>query len=773
MKKHINLTLPALSVLFLLFLSLHQFFAPLSAHGQEEETTEASPAKIVPIETIKPLIHKKIQAINDKISAVKSLENSQAENRFGASLEDLKLRTLLLQETETIYQRQLAALVKQESLKKELILLEENSKHGTDKTITQKPPYSLDVYDYYLDQLSNASRQVNVASQTISVDKKSLGEAKDRLDEAEKKLRILSEADNKTEVSFEWQKLLAEDEKELAQSLIDLQQVNAANNEITLKLAEQRKNIDQQNIDWLKKNLTFNEEELANHLEGIEERRKELEQRIDRLLLEQHIAENKWLAATQQADPTQIPDENKLAIDTAYLQASEVWREAYQHVISHSNSMLQALPKEAQLWQRRYAFLKAPPSPVDLKDWRKEAKAEIEKLNRAMNLTQTHQNNVQAKIAAIRIQMAKENIDPEVSQHLEKSLKALNKLGERNFEYLTVLQGTNELYQRLIASINDHLQEFNISERLTIIWASVKSIWNYELFADETHAVTVGKIIITFLILIIGILFSGFFTRLIHRRLLVRLKMSISATAITEKLIYYAFIFIVTFIVLRSVNIPMTAFAFLGGAVAIGVGFGAQKLINNFISSFILMVEQPIKVGDLVQMETNLGKIEDIGVRCTRVLTFDNVHLLVPNSYFLENNITNWTHNNNMIRGRVTVGVAYGSSTNLVKDQLLKAVTEHDEILNNPEPYVLFDDFGDNSMIFTLFFWIMVERVIDKKRIESEIRFIIDDLFREAKLVIAFPQRDVHLDTNSPLQISIAKEDAEKIYKEETKDEIS
>jgi small-conductance mechanosensitive channel len=316
--------------------------------------------------------------------------------------------------------------------------------------------------------------------------------------------------------------------------------------------------------------------------------------------------------------------------------------------------------------------------------------------------------------------------------------------------------------------IDDQLKEFNLGEQLTMVRASIEAIWKYELFVVDTLGVTVGKIILAFMILIAGIIFSGFFTRLIRRQLLVRLKMSLSATAITEKLIYYSSLLVVTFIAMRSVNIPMTAFTFLGGAVAIGVGFGAQKLINNFISGFILMIEHPVKVGDIIQTDSGLGKIEDIGARCTRVLTFDNVHLLVPNSHFLENNITNWTHNDNMVQAMVTVGIVYGSATELAKNQLLQAAHEHSEVLENPEPYVLFDDFGDNALLFTLFFWIMVDQVTDRKRIESDVRFIIDEFFREAKLVMAFPQREVHLDTNSPLQISISKRAAKKNHDEDS-----
>jgi small-conductance mechanosensitive channel len=203
------------------------------------------------------------------------------------------------------------------------------------------------------------------------------------------------------------------------------------------------------------------------------------------------------------------------------------------------------------------------------------------------------------------------------------------------------------------------------------------------------------------------------------------------------------------------VNIPLAVFAFLGGAVAIGVGFGAQNIINNFISGFILVTERPISIGDLIEVDGTLGGVEEIGARCTRVRTGENIHILVPNSTLLERNITNWTLSDKKIRTKVTVGVIYGSPVDKVKELLLRATEETDRVVKHPEPFVLFADFGDNALIFDVYFWISIEKVIERKRIESSVRFRIDDLFREAGIVIAFPQRDVHLDAHKPLELRI------------------
>jgi small-conductance mechanosensitive channel len=206
---------------------------------------------------------------------------------------------------------------------------------------------------------------------------------------------------------------------------------------------------------------------------------------------------------------------------------------------------------------------------------------------------------------------------------------------------------------------------------------------------------------------------------------------------------------------LRIVNIPLTVFAFLGGAIAIGVGFGAQNLINNFISGLIILAEQPIKIGDLVEVEGNFARVEDIGARCTKISTGANVQILVPNSMFLEKSIINWTLSDREVRAYVTAGVVYGSPVREVERLMLQAVREHKKVHKAPEPFVLFDDFGDNALIFQIHFWISMSRLTERRMIESAIRFRIDELFREAGIVIAFPQRDVHLDTQKPLELRI------------------
>lgn len=284
---------------------------------------------------------------------------------------------------------------------------------------------------------------------------------------------------------------------------------------------------------------------------------------------------------------------------------------------------------------------------------------------------------------------------------------------------------------------------------------SVNELLNFELWSVEGHVVTLKKVISSILIIILGIMLAKSICWIIGRRLSAISRIDENTASIIQKIIYY-FLFVFVFLFgLRVLNIPLTAFTFLGGALAIGVGFGTQTIMSNFISGFILMAERPIRVGDFIQLENSFVTVEEVGVRCTRVRTADNVNILVPNSKFLDQNIINWTLSDKQVRVKITVGVVYGSPVREAERLLLDAAVKHADIKKAPVPYVRFSDFGDNALIFDLYFWIDMIDVTERKRISSDIRFNIDALFRKAEIIIAFPQRDVHLDTLKPLDIRI------------------
>ena len=285
--------------------------------------------------------------------------------------------------------------------------------------------------------------------------------------------------------------------------------------------------------------------------------------------------------------------------------------------------------------------------------------------------------------------------------------------------------------------------------------ATLGTIWSYPLTVIDGSPITVGKIILAAVIVAVGQRVSRRLSRALGQLLTRRARMDPGAAKALETLAFY--VLFVTFAVtaLQLVKFPLNTLAIAGGALAIGIGFGSQNLMNNFISGLILLVERPIRVDDLVQVEGMHGTIEHIGARSTRIRAVDNTHIIVPNSRFLENSVLNFTLGDDIIRTQVNVGVSYGSPTRDVARLIRQALDEHPEILEGYEPRILFADFGDNALLFEAVFWIRARTIMDRRRIASDVRYRIDDLFRQAGVVIAFPQRDVHLDTARPLQVRL------------------
>jgi small-conductance mechanosensitive channel len=267
----------------------------------------------------------------------------------------------------------------------------------------------------------------------------------------------------------------------------------------------------------------------------------------------------------------------------------------------------------------------------------------------------------------------------------------------------------------------------------------------------DGSGLTVLQISIAVLILVAGLWLARWSERKLSRRLEKR-SVDAGVVQLIRRLFYILVIVVLAATALDLLGIPLTAFAFVSGAIAIGVGFGAQNIINNFISGWILMGERPIRVGDFLELGDMLGTVEEIKTRYTRVRRLDGVRLMIPNSQFLENTVVNWTIVDRQLRSSVRVGVRYGSNVQLVKSLLDDILAANTDILEDPAPVVIFEDFGDSALIFDAFFWIESTKERSLRGVRSALRFEIDRVFNENDIVIAFPQRDIHVDGSLKLE---------------------
>lgn len=292
--------------------------------------------------------------------------------------------------------------------------------------------------------------------------------------------------------------------------------------------------------------------------------------------------------------------------------------------------------------------------------------------------------------------------------------------------------------------------------------ATFAQVWRAEIVRIGGEPVTVGSVVLAILLIGLGYFVARLLSRATGRVLARRATFEPGAVESIQTLSFYVLFLAFVFTSLNIVQFPLTVFTIAGGALAIGVGFGSQNVMNNFISGLILLFERPIRTGDLVSLEDTYGVVEHIGARSTRIRAPENTQMIVPNSYLLENRLTNFTLSDDIVRSTIDVGVAYGSPVREVERLLRQAVTEHEHILKERPPKVLFSSFGDNALGFEALFWLRARSILDRRQVQSDIRFRIDELFREAGITIAFPQRDVHLDTLRPLSVRLVNAEDER-----------
>jgi potassium-dependent mechanosensitive channel len=715
-----------------------------------------------PLPEIDPAaIELKIKENKKRLAESEASENEQTARQLGIALSQLQERTSKLRELDSVCQRLLTALKKKKILEKEESLLQEKEKTQQQISLSKNPPYSLSFYDTVLDKLISDDNRKETAILGTRLADKALEDARSKLDESRQILRKRKEQlatvePGKDASKLKWALDQAQLESEISQAIFDLQRTTRQNLSIEVRISKQYSDVTQQNLIWVRKNLHFDNADLEKQIEAINRNRDELQKRLKAQLSEQIKVESTWLHAQERLANARKKKEIVLA--KAGLEAADAEREASQRLLEQSEDMLNLLNQQEQVWKNRYAIVKGGVDLEKIGAWKKDIEAGKVKIERIVRLQESYQNSLQPQIASLEKQLSVQGYSKDLRRELENRLNALRMAEKGGLEYLSMLQTTLQLDQRLLDEIANSHEHINMRAKFTDLTGKIQNIWNMELWVIDEHGVTVKKLVMAVIILIIGLLFIKKIITLWIRRLLIRTHMKETTAAALEKVINYFTVFLIVLFALRVVNIPLTLFTFLGGAVAIGVGFGAQNLINNFISGFIIMAEQPIKIGDLIEIEGNFAMVEEIGARCTRIRTGGNVQILVPNSSFLEKNIINWTLSDKEVRAQITIGIIYGSPVREAERILLQAADEHKRVRKAPKPFVLFNDFGDNSLMFDLYFWISMNRIMDRRIIESDIRFRIDELFREAGIVIAFPQRDIHIDTLKPLEFRLLKD---------------
>ena len=294
-----------------------------------------------------------------------------------------------------------------------------------------------------------------------------------------------------------------------------------------------------------------------------------------------------------------------------------------------------------------------------------------------------------------------------------------------------------------------------------------KQTWNFELFAVEestvvdgktvttSYGITVGKSIGALLLYALCYWFFAWLTRRMQRLLVGRFGIDEQSAAVFRRWAMIAVAVVLVILTLNLARIPLTVFAFMGGALAIGIGFGTQTIIKNVISGIIILFERKIRVGDIVAIGGTTGYVTAVDLRASTVRGFDGVEALVPNSTFLENQVVNWTYSNPRIRREIRIGIAYGSPVRKAAEIITGCAAEHGLVLDNPTPEVFLEDFADSAILMALIFWVEMTPTLSGRRVDSDLRFMIDKRLAAEGIQIPFPQRDVHLSVAAAVPVRV------------------
>ncbi len=303
-------------------------------------------------------------------------------------------------------------------------------------------------------------------------------------------------------------------------------------------------------------------------------------------------------------------------------------------------------------------------------------------------------------------------------------------------------------------------QEIGMQHGLRSVWTRLRFVaegigdtmagyFGVILFHVGDVPVTVGSILTMLLILVIGWGISWFIRHLVERLKSRRQFASSPAVYTLSRLLHYIIIFIAVLAAFGSIGLDFSNFAVIAGALSVGIGFGLQSVVNNFVSGLILLFEGSLRVGDYIELDTGLrGVVKEINTRATVINTNDSIDVVVPNSKFVTNDLTNWTLREPMARFRIEFGVAYGSDKEAVREAALEAASRVDYIVHNTPSRPLdvwLVGFGDSALVFQLLAWVSKAGVRRPERVRAAVLWELETQLRKRGIEIPYPQRDLHL----------------------------
>jgi len=648
------------------------------------------------------------------------------------------------------------------------------------------PPYSILMLDDLRDAAASTARIIEGLQAKLALSDGFLERAQQALAASEKELRQASERLETARDSAEKARLtrvrdLSRLRNRVAAATATM--TAASKKQIEEETAEMRQRallLDRQ-IQAAAQHTLFSEQDLAKIKKQLDTEQGALENDIARALAEHPVHQEAMTSAAAKLRAAEVTlpvtgaRTDKQARDLRDLaDAAELARVQFDNVnlrIDMLRHLLDVTERVRRFWELRFEAAQTT-DPLRAREAYDKIAPTLQTLRASRDYLHRQVDLLTGQIGDVTAQLDQPG-SPSHAAHLREMIEAYRQREQLYRRMLPRIDEFAQLIERWKIEFADQHRALPISARVEdwrVVGAdTLRRIWEFELFAAEDtievdgqsitgrRSVTVGKAMRALGILVVGYWICLVIARLVERFAVKRLGIDHNLANILRQWMMVLLFAILLIVSLIYVKIPLTVFAFLGGALAIGVGFGTQTLLKNFISGILLLIERPLRLGDLIEVDGVRGRVTHIGFRSSTIREGNGMEMLIPNSNLLEKNLNNWTYSTAKTRFSLRVGVAYDSPADRVRDLLLEEADRHGLVLKHPAPQVLFRDFGDSTLLFDLRFWIDIAADVDGDMVASDLRFMITKVFADAGIIFAFPQRDVHFKTAQPLHVQVVE----------------
>ncbi len=643
--------------------------------------------------------------------------------------------------------------------------------------IAEPPPYSILVVDDWRDRADRLRGHIAVVKAAIQHLDGELARAQAETRRADEALRRANDARDAavTEESRErqsWRRDLAELELRAAGAGALLTQIarDAKTEDLAAQQAELRR-LERQ-IAIGRQHVRFDASDLAQARQRLKDGLASLAQDRNRIARQTQERVRQRDNASRDADKA-LPDTPERAAAQAKLRVAQTWVDT----LRNENEMVSGLPRLAegmsQMWEQRHVHF-ASADPAARREATQRLRASLDAISPWRVYVEILVGEARSQLRTAETRLLQANVGVGSGALELEAVQAARYTVVAYERVQTLLDEADRTLRRWIADDAATEKERDCRTRAIDLWLAVKdgarTIWNFELFAVEdstvvdgqqvttSRGVTVGKSIGAFLLFLFGYWVIGRVARQAERRLVGR-GLNPARVRTVRRWAVALLSFALVLLTLNLARIPLSVFAFLGGALAIGVGFGTQTIIKNFISGMILLVERRVQIGDTIDIDGVSGVVTTVDLRSSTVRGGDGQETLVPNSVLLERSVTNWTLSDRKTRRSVRIGVAYGTPMRTAAEAIEDCAKRHGNVLANPAPLVLFEEFGDSAQILTLYFWVELSDKVGGAQVASDLRFIIEKRLAESGIVIAAPKREVRFDDARPIKVEVVTGD--------------